>query len=63
MSITYPPIPVNIVNDVSGGVPHRAGLLKIDATYNPMSIPEFLSTQQVRFVPRHLNDGVTGDIY
>ena len=53
MSITYPPIPVNIINDVSGGVPHRAGLLK----------PEFLSTQQVRFVPRHLNDGVTGDIY
>jgi len=39
--------------DVSGGVPHRAGLLK----------PGFLSTQQVRFVPRHLNDGVTGNIY
>ena len=39
--------------DVSGGVPHRAGLLK----------PGFLPTQQVRFVPRHLNDGVTGNIY
>tara|TARA_B100001094_G_C17682375_1_gene554029 strand:+ start:257 stop:574 length:318 start_codon:yes stop_codon:yes gene_type:complete len=39
--------------DVSGGVPRRAGLLK----------PGFLPIQQVRFVPRHLNDGVTGNIY